>query len=201
MSKHKQILFDWEPPPAGKNEGEVVSKIVSEIMRLSIAGYTSPPPAIIPEDRKLLTKAAIEREKRRQAEHDERIEALEREEERLRSENKKVAALHRRLKDLAEEQTAEQRQIKQKQRARESAEHLQTSLAEGQRRQAAAAEARHAQARHAQWRRDEYIQGMEKILDDWNRANNPPAPVEREIVYVEEEPPGAGALPRLPSWR
>jgi DNA repair exonuclease SbcCD ATPase subunit len=198
MNKHAKQLYDWNPPPPGKDEGEAVRKVAAEIER-NVPGY-EPPVPVSREERKDMTKSARRREREREAEHQERIEALERAEKQLRDDHKNVASLHRRLKQLADDQVEEQRRGQQKQRARESAEHLQATLAEGNRRTAAAAEARHAHVRQTQQMRDEYVQGLQNIIDGWNRANNPPpAP---QIVYVEtEEETGGGRLPRLPTWR
>jgi predicted RNase H-like nuclease (RuvC/YqgF family) len=196
----KQAWLDWESPPARRDEGEIVQKVVAEITRLSVPGYTSPPPAPIPEDKKLLTKAAIERERQRQIEHDERIEALERAEKQLKDD-------HRRLARQAEQQEAEQRQIKKKERDQEvqQRERQQRDAAERQRLTALEHEwssfkTRAAQAQFAQ-QREAYFNDLQKTVDDLGRMANPPAPAEREIIYVEADEPGAGALPRLPTWR
>jgi hypothetical protein len=92
MSKHKQILFDWEPPPPAKDAEAAVHKVVAEIGRLSIAGYTPPPPVTL-EAQKDMTKSARSRERQREAEHRERIEALEQHEKQLRRQEQRLARL------------------------------------------------------------------------------------------------------------
>jgi hypothetical protein len=197
MSKQK-ILFDWTEPPAGKDEGEAVQKVAAEIARVSIPGYTPPASSEARED---MPKSARRREKEREAEHQERIEALEREEKRLRDERRRMAK-------LAEEEEAEQRQQKQKQRDQEVQQRERQQRDASERRRLAALEhewgnfkIHAARAQHEQ-RREAYFQDLQRTVDDLGRMINPPPAPEREIIYVEkDDEPGAGALPTLPRWR
>jgi predicted RNase H-like nuclease (RuvC/YqgF family) len=199
MSKHTRILFDWTPPPPTEDEGAAVKRVVVEIAR-NIPDYTPPTP-ISADDRKDLSASARRREREREAEHHERIEALEQHEKKLQDD-------HRRLAKLAAEQEAEQRQLKQNQRDQEveQRERQRRDASERQRlavleREWTAFKARAAQAQRAQ-QREAYFQDLQQTVDGLNRMVNPPAPAERQIVYVEkEEEPGGGQLPRLPSWR
>jgi DNA repair exonuclease SbcCD ATPase subunit len=206
MSKHnKQTWFDWTEPRAGKDEGDAVQKIAGEIERLTIAGYSPPTPISSDSRKDDLTESARRREKQRETEHDAALEALSREEKRLRRQEKRLA-------QLAEERESDQRKLVsaadgvtkliKERRDRESTERRQSFQAEAERRNAAIRGNLAAHAQYAQRRRDEHIKDLEQITASLDRWINPPAPAEREIIYVEsDEPPAAGALPTLPRWR
>jgi hypothetical protein len=203
VSKHKQILFDWEPPRPGKDEGAAVRRVADEIGR-NIPGY-EPPVPISAADRKDLPESARQREKRREAEHQERIEALEAAEAELKEDHRRLARQAERQE--AERQEAERRQLKQKEREQEDRQRERQQRDASERRRVAALEREwgnfkiHATRAQHEQQREAYFQDLQATVDGLNRMANPPRAAE-QIVYVEsEDEPGAGALPTLPRWR
>jgi hypothetical protein len=207
MSKHS-VLFDWTPPAAGKDEGEAVRKVAAEIER-NVPGY-EPPTPISAEDRKELPKSARLREKERQGEHDERIKALEHHEAELRKQERRLERLANEREEqlqsltrLANNQEKELHESKRRERDHAAAERRREFQAESERRSAAAAAARMQSAQQVQRARDDYAEGLQRVVAGLDRWINPPKPPEPQVVYIESEPdePRSGALPRLPSWR
>jgi hypothetical protein len=201
VSKHKQILFDWTPPPDDKNAGAAVQRVSSEIQR-SIAGY-EPPPPVSRVEREDMPKAARRREKEREAEHQERIEALERHEKQLKDDHKRLAKLaeekeeDRRREKSRQSEQEEQRRKMQRQHERDASERQRLAALE---REWTGFKARAAQAQHEQ-RREAYFNDLQQTIDNLGRMINPPAPPEPIYVEVEPEETGGGRLPRLPTWR
>jgi Rad3-related DNA helicase len=199
MSKRTNILFDWEPPRPGKDEGAAVRKVVAEIER-NVPGYIAPVP-ISADDRKDLAESARRREKQRETEHRAALEALEDQEKQLRRQEQRLAR-------LTEKQSEELHRSQQREREQEDRQRERQRRDTSERQRLATLEhewrsfkARATQAQHEQ-QREAYFQDLQETVNNLGRmAAPPPAPVEREIVYVEDEEPGGGRLPRLPSWR
>jgi hypothetical protein len=188
MSKHKHILFDWEPPPAGKNEGEAVRKVVAEIER-NVPGYVPPTP-ISADDRKDMSKDARSREKERAAAHDARMEVLQQYEEKLRDDHKRLAKLadrqeeeQRREKLRQAEQEEQRLKMRRQQHERDASERQRLVALE---REWSSFKAQAAQAQFAQ-RREAYFNDLQRTVDDLGRMANPPAPLPEPD---EDEPTG-----------
>jgi chromosome segregation ATPase len=197
MSKHN-ILFDWEPPRPGKDEGAAVQKVVAEIER-NVPGY-EPPTPISADERKDMPKAARRREKEREAEHAAALDALEDQEKQLRRQEQRLAR-------QAKQQETEQHRLQQREREQKDRQREQQQRDASERRRLTALEREWgnfkihaARAQHEQ-QREAYFQDLQATVDGLNRMANPPRAAE-QIVYVEsEDEPGAGALPTLPRWR
>jgi chromosome segregation ATPase len=190
MSKHKQILFDWEPPPPGKDEATAVRKVVAEIER-NVPGYTPPTP-ISADDRKDLSKSARSREREREAEHRAALEALEAAEKQLKDDHKRLARLaeekeadQRREKSRQAEQE-EQRRKMQRQHERDASERQRLSALEHEWR---SFKAQAAQAQFAQ-RREAYFADLQRTVDDLGRMANPPP----ELLPSPDEDEPTGRL-------
>jgi hypothetical protein len=177
MSRNKLSWVDWTEPPPAKDAAAAVQRVAAEIQR-NVPGYVPPTP-ISADDRKGLSESARQREKRREAEHQERIEALEAAEAELKEDHRRLArqaerqeADQRREKSRQAEQE-EQRRKMQRQHERDASERQRVTVLE---REWTAFKTRAAQAQHEQ-RREAYFQDLQQTVDNLGRMANPPAPL------------------------